>query len=88
MHGDVEPSSTTVIHTAEAVPGIAEYYRCLIVFGDFTKTATSIDLFKKDRGFMELKAKEYANYNAAWTYRCIYESIYGSNPQNHAHPAY
>ena len=41
-----------------------------------------------DHGFIELKAKAYAGYNAAWKYHCMYESVFGSNPVNHRHPAY
>ena len=41
-----------------------------------------------DHGFIELKAKAHAGYNAAWKYHCMYESEFGPNPVNHRHPAY
>ena len=173
MSGTVSSPSTTVIHESEPVPGIPNWYRCQIVFGDFVKDTSitgipttcqyaeenakeeayhekqwlgqvdvnhggqgdcftakgikwwigwigegpwytygstpeeayaraiekvndgepkewdkSVEINTADRGFVELKAKEYAGYNAAFKYHCTYESIYGPNPVNHHHPAY
>ncbi|MCA1809705.1 MAG: hypothetical protein LC725_09700 [Lentisphaerae bacterium] len=48
----------------------------------------SEEIILADHGFVELKAKEYVNYNAAFKYHCTYEPIYGPNPTNHHHPAY
>ena len=169
----VSPRSLTVIHDPEPVPGIPDFYRCLIEFGDFTKTAEivgipttdqyaaeaekeesyhkkqwlgqvpddqggqgdcftakgikwmvgwvgdgpwdtyastpeeasieaqqivaqgearefaeSSEIAEADKGFVELRAKAYAGYNAAFKYHCCYESLYGPNPPNHHHPAY
>jgi len=171
--GTMDEPSATVIHEAEAVPGIPNYYRCLIEFGDFPKQgvllgvpttdqyadetekeetyhmwqflgtvadgeggqgdcgtakgikwmigwvgngpwytygatveeahelavervatgedaerAMTASIWEQDRGFLELKAKDYAGYSAAWTYHCTYEAQYGANPANHHHPAY
>lgn len=173
MDWHVSDESSTIINAPEPVPGIPNYFRCLIEFGDFTKYAVtsnmpslnqyaaeveieeiyhvkqflgqvsvneggqgdvytakgikwminwvgdgpwytygqteemaliaaqekveageikerakSRDIWLGDRGFIELKAKERAGYNAAFTYRCTYESLYGPNPVNHHHPAY
>lgn len=173
MQGTVHWPSTTVIHDAELVPGFTNWYRCLIVFGDFPKstkitgipttcqyaeemakeeeyhekqwmgqvnenqggqgdcfTAKGIKwminwvgegpwytygdtpeearaeaenkvtygqqtewdesgpITEADNGYVELKAKEYVGWNAAYKYHCTYEQEYGPNPVNHHHPAY
>lgn len=38
--------------------------------------------------FREIKAKEYAGYNAAWKYHCTYLKEGGANPILHKHPAF
>jgi len=43
---------------------------------------------KLDTGFIEFKAKQHVGYNAAFRYHCTYQNKYGSNPQNHVHPAF
>ena len=173
MVGDVSATSSTIIHESEPVPGIANFYRCLIEFGGFLKTARveevpttdqyneettkeeefhakqwlgevstseggqgdcftakgvawhancvgagpwhmygfspevakakaedtveagereekrkSLEIWESDRGFVELKAKAHAGYNAAWKSHCTYEQTYGATPKNHNHPAY
>ena len=40
------------------------------------------------RGYMELKAKEVVDYNAAWLYRYTYLSVFGPNPKRMIHKAY
>ena len=169
MYGDVEPSSESIIHEPEQVPGVTNQYRCRIEFKDFHKTARIVglpttdqyaeetekeeefhkkqwlgtvptsqggqgdcftaegliffagftgngpyyvygntpeeakekakrtlnccntkeymacsEIWNAERGFIELKAKEHAGYNAAWKYHCTYEEEFGSSPQNHA----
>jgi hypothetical protein len=56
--------------------------------GDTKERQKSMEIFINDRGFIELKAKAHAEYNAAYTYHCTYEREYGSNPTNHIHPAF
>jgi hypothetical protein len=50
----------------------------------------STQIRRQEKGFRELKAKEFAGYNAAWKYHCVYERVpgWGSNPVNLHHPAY
>ena len=169
MYGDVEPTSESIIHEPEQVPGVTNQYRCRIEFKDFRKKAETdglpttdqyaeetekeeefhkkqwlgtvptsqggqgdcftaegliffagftgngpyyvygntpeeakekakrtlnccntkeymacSEIWNAERGFIELKAKEHAGYNAAWKYHCTYEEEFGSSPQNHA----
>jgi hypothetical protein len=55
-----------------------------------TEMEISKNINLQDKGFIELKAKEFAGYNAAWKYHCCYERAdgWGPNPVNHHHPAY
>ena len=59
-----------------------------VMQGELEEATKSLEIWSHDRGFVELKAKEYAGYNAAWKYHCTYEATYGPNPANYTHPAY
>jgi hypothetical protein len=56
--------------------------------GEMKEILQSMDIWEMDQGFVELKSKEHADYNAAFTYHCTYEPIFGPDPFNHHHPAY
>jgi hypothetical protein len=61
--------------------------------GRTTESDKSYDISKKkDKGFMEVKAKAHAGYNAAWKYHCTYRTKPGygeeSAQTDHRHPAY
>jgi hypothetical protein len=72
-----------------ATPGEASFLaEQTVIEGEELEVEASNNIFDNDRGFIELKAKEHAGYNAAYTYECTYLSTHGANPTNHHHPAY
>ena len=69
----------------------ARMVREAVDYGEKEEAALSMrSIWERDRGFVEVKAKEHAGYNAAFKYHCTYEDEYGPAHQqiNHVHPAY
>jgi len=60
----------------------------LLSYCEALELNTSWNIYLRDRGLIELKAKEYAGYNAAFRYHCTYQLEFGANPQDHVHPAF
>ena len=67
MIPDVEPSSESIIHEPEQVPGVTNQYRCRIEFKDFHKTARIVGLPVTNQYLEEIqKEEEFHKKNSGW----------------------